>query len=141
MDIPDTANRAFFDNFDDNPFHRYLGMRLADVGPGRGRVTLTRSEQTPTGIGGSVNGGVMATLVDMAALVAVFSELKSDEVPAGTANLDISYLRTTHASEVHADARVIKRGRQLCVVDVRISDSDGRECAVGRVLYAFRAGG
>ena len=76
---------AFFERFDDVPFHRYLGLTLAEWRLDEARLRLTLTDQTPTGIGGSVNGGVIATLVDMAVIPAVFSGLREGSQPAGTA--------------------------------------------------------
>ncbi len=130
---------TFIDQFDDNPFHRMLGITLDEQRAGFGRIKLQRTDDTPAGIGGSVHGGVLASMVDIAMLVAVFADLREDEVPAGTAELGITYLRPAMADEVFASARVIKRGRQLAMVEVEITEADGRLCAKGRVLYAFRA--
>lgn len=72
-------------------------------------------------------------------LVAIFSESREGEVPAGTAELGITYLRQAQGENIYAEGRVIKRGRQLSLVEVDISDDEGRLCAKGRTLYAFRA--
>lgn len=133
------ASPGFFENFDELPFHRYLGMRLEERADGFARLRLTITEQTPTGIGGSVNGGVIATLVDMAALPAVFTGLKEGTRPAGTADLQVTYLRQAHGAWLDAHATVIKRGRSLCVVEVSVVDDSGELCARGRVLYAVRS--
>ena len=61
-------------------------------------------------------------------LVAVFADMREGEQPAGTAELNISYLRPAHGDHVFADANVIKRGRQLAVIDVDITDNKER-CA------------
>ena len=66
---------TIFDNFDENPFHLYLGLRLIETKPDFVRLRLTIKDTTPTGIGGSVNGGVLSTMVDMAAVPAVFSNM------------------------------------------------------------------
>jgi len=100
---------------------------------------LTTKETTPTGIGGSVNGGVLSTMVDLAAVPAVFSNMQEGSEPAGTADLQITYLRQSHGKWIDAEARVIKRGRQLCTVMVDIKDPEGVLCATGRVLYALRS--
>lgn len=125
--------------FDDNPFHRYLGLTVAETKADYARLRLEKTETTPTGIGGSVNGGVIATMIDMAAVCAVFSNLRDDDTPAGTADLQVTYLRQSHGEWVDAIATVIKRGRQLCTVEVSITDDADRLCARGRVLYALRA--
>jgi uncharacterized protein (TIGR00369 family) len=139
MSVAEGATPGFFETFDELPFHRYLGMRLEERRDGFARLRLTISEQTPTGIGGSVNGGVIATLIDMAALPAVFTGLKEGTRPAGTADLQVTYLRQAHGRWIDAEATVIKRGRQLCVVEVSVINDDGELCARGRVLYAVRS--
>jgi uncharacterized protein (TIGR00369 family) len=124
--------------FDDDPFHRYLGLTLDEVRPGFARVRLKFSETTPRGIGGSVHGGVLAAMVDIAMLRAVFADIGPDDQPAGTADLNITYMRPAHGPAVDAEATILRRGRQLAVVEVQIFDAERRLCAKGRVLYAFR---
>lgn len=131
---------AYKAQFDANPYHQQLGVTVIEQRPGFGRIRLLKDENTPGGIGGSVHGGVLAAMVDIAMLVAIFAEMREGEVPAGTAELSITYLRQAHGDEIFADANVVKRGRQLSLVEVDITDSEGRLCARGRTLYAFRAG-
>ena len=133
-----TSHTDFFAAFDDIAFHRYLNLRLVERRDGYARLRLTVSEQTPTGIGGSVNGGVIATLVDLAVLPAVFTGMRDTSVPAGTADLQVTYLRQAHGAWIEAEATVIKRGRQLCAVEVSVSNDASELCARGRVLYALR---
>jgi len=141
---PDTGTASRFGpdfaSFDDDPFHRYLGLRLMERRDGYARLRLEVRETTPAGIGGSVNGGVIATLVDMAALPAVFTGMREGGHPAGTADLQVSYLRQAHGAWIEGEAVVEKRGRQLCYVDVDVRNDAGTLCARGRVLYALRAG-
>ena len=80
-------------DFNSDPFHRYLGLTLEETRPDYARIRLTINEGTPTGIGGSVNGGVLSTMIDMSAVPAVFTNLKPGSQPAGTADLQITYLR------------------------------------------------
>ena len=101
-------------DFDADPFHQFLGLRLIETREDYARIRLTIKESTPTGIGGSVNGGVLSTMIDMAAVPAVFTNIRQGTEPAGTADLQITYLRQAHGQWVDAEATVIKRGRQLC---------------------------
>ena len=87
-----------------------------------------------------MHGGILSSMVDIAMLVAMFAEMREGEVPAGTAELAITYLRQTHGEHIYATATVIKRGRQLSYVEIDITDDDGQLCAKGKTLYAFRAG-
>ena len=127
-----------FDGFNDNPFHQYLGLKMVETKPDYARLRLTNSETTPTGVGGSIHGGVLSTVVDMAAVTAVFSNMTESSQPAGTADLQITFLKQAHGRWVDAEAKVIKRGRQLCTISVEIRDPQESLCAVGRVLYSLR---
>ena len=125
-------------HFDDEPFHQYLGLQLAEYKPDYSRLRLTKTATTPTGIGGSVNGGVIATMIDMAGVTAVFTQMREGSLPAGTADLQVTYLRQAHGDWIDAEAVVIKRGRQLCTIEVSVINDSGDLCARGRVLYACR---
>ena len=131
---------AFLENFDSNPFHKYLGLKVAEHRDGFGRLRLAVGSDTPTGIGGSVNGGVIATMIDMSSIVAVFAGIPDGTTPAGTADLNVTYLRQAHGDWVDASATVVKRGRQLCTIEVRVTTSEEVLCAIGRVLYSVRSG-
>ena len=133
-------SNEFIAQFDSMPFHQYLGLKLVEARPGFGKVALHRTATTPTGIGGSVHGGVLAAVVDIVMLVAVMSDLGENKQPAGTADLGITYLRQAQGEVIYATANVIKSGRQLASIEVDITDAEGTLCAKGRTLYAFRAG-
>lgn len=127
-------------DFNSDPFHSYLGLTLEETRDDYARIRLSVNESTPTGIGGSVNGGVLATMIDMAAVPAIFTKLPgTGSEPAGTADLQITYLRQAHGRYLEAEAEVIKRGRQLCTIHVTIKNDEEKLCATGRVLYALRA--
>ncbi len=123
-------------DFGTDPLCAFIGLELVTAGNDTAVLRLKPSENLASGIGGSVHGGVLATLLDNAAVAAVWSNLRG-AIPGGTADLQITYLRKAHG-ELKAEARVIKRGRQLCTVNVDITDSEGLLCASGRVLYAVR---
>ena len=129
----------FFRTFDEHPFHQYLGLKLVEAMPDFVRLRLEKTATTPAGIGGSVNGGVLATMVDMAAIVAIFSKAFPGTEPAGTADLSITYLRQAQGEWVDAIATIVKRGRQLSTVDVSIVNDQGVLCCRGRVLYAMHS--
>ena len=75
----------------------------------------------------------------MTAVAAICAELRDNEQPAGTADLQITYLRQTKGDVVTSEARVLKRGRQLATIEVRVSDDSDNLCCIAKVLYAFRA--
>lgn len=126
-------------HFDEFPLHRFLGLTVAEQRDGYARLDLRTGPNNLGGIGGSVHGGVLAALVDVAITQALFAVPDPADKPAGTADLNITYLRPAIGDHIFAEANVIKKGRQLAVVEVSIIDDQDRLCARGRALYAFRA--
>lgn len=124
--------------FDSEPLNRMLGIELLEARPGYSKIRLQKSEKTPQGIGGSLHGGVLASLVDVAMIAAIFADRRPGQTPAGTAELAISYLRQAHGDFVTAEAHVLKHGRQMANIEVEIKDAGGVLCAKGRTVYAFR---
>jgi uncharacterized protein (TIGR00369 family) len=121
-----------------NPYHALIGVELVEQSDGYARCRLPVTDTVRGGVGGSVHGGVLSSLVDIATIVAVSTQVRPDEQMAGTAELNISYLRPALGAAVVAEARVIKKGRSLAVCDVDLTDPDGRLLAKGRVSYALR---
>lgn len=130
---------GFLEHFAEVPFHDYLGITVEEARPDFARLRLAITEATPQGVGGSVNGGVIASLIDIAVIPAVFAGMREGSQPAGTADLQVTYLRQSHGKWIDAEATVIKRGRQLCTVEVSVINDEGVLSARGRVLYALRS--
>ncbi|GAB4323149.1 MAG: hypothetical protein Kow0010_04340 [Dehalococcoidia bacterium] len=128
----------YFRSFDALPLHRALGITLEERRPDYARICLRTGPVTIGGVGGSVHGGVLAAMVDIVILAAMFSRPIEGATPAGTADLGITYLRPALTKHVYAEATVVKRGRQLNLIEVSILDENGTLCARGRVLYALR---
>jgi uncharacterized protein (TIGR00369 family) len=121
-----------------NPFHQLLDIELEESSPGYARIRLPASERLRGGVAGSLHGGVLSALVDIAALGAMHRLFTERERPAGTAELSVSFLRPALGAYVTAEARVLKKGRTLAVIDVDITSPDGRLVVKGRVSYALR---
>lgn len=128
----------FFRSFDALPLHRALGITLEERRPDYARICLQTGPVTMGGVGGSVHGGVLAAMVDIVILAAMFSRPIEGATPAGTADLALTYLRPALTKRVFAEANVVKRGRQLNFIEVSIIDEHGTLCARGRALYALR---
>ncbi len=107
---------------DSNPFHRLLRVELLEHSPGHARLRLPAREELRGGVAGSLHGGVLSALADVACLAAMQGLFDGASQPAGTAELNISYLRPALGAYVTAEARVLKKGRTLAVVDVDIRD-------------------
>ena len=127
--------RAVFDAF---PYHRYLGVELEESGPGHARIAIPTGPSVDGGVAGSVHGGILASLVDIAMLEAVLPTLEEGDQPGGTIDLGITYLRPAVGSRITVEADVVRRGREIVSTEVSIRDDQQRLCARGRVLYKIK---
>ena len=81
-----------------------------------------------------VHGGVMAMLADTAGGFAAFlAEPEGTRVV--TIEMKINFLEPVAGGTITADARVIRRGRSVSVVDCTVTDSAQR--LVGKALMTF----
>jgi acyl-CoA thioesterase len=81
-----------------------------------------------------VHGGVVAMLADTAGGFAVF--LAEREGRQGvTIEMKINFLEAIEHGEITADARVLRHGRTVSVVDCDVTDTDHR--LVGKALMTF----
>ncbi len=113
------------------PIYQAIGFELIELGKDYGRIecAIGRHHYNPLGI---AHGGVAATLIDTAAGISIQSELEEGFTPV-TVNLRVDYLRamTEATGTVKCEARVAKRGRQICLADAEITDANGRSYARG----------
>ena len=83
------------------------------------------------------HGGPLAAFIDIVGDFAI-GMMVGGGVP--TMNLRIDYLKPAVGDAVIGVARVRRRGRSACVVDVDVSNEDGALVAVGRGTYVPIAG-
>lgn len=124
--------------FDRTMLHETLGLTLEELKPGYARIRLKTGRVTLGGVNGSVHGGVLAAMVDIAMLRAMVPLLRKSERAAGTIDLNITYLRPAVGDYIDAIAQVLRKGRTTMVTEVTIQDLAGRLCAKGRTIYALR---
>jgi uncharacterized protein (TIGR00369 family) len=109
----------------DAGFRDLLGMDGPTTTEGRARVAL-RADERHLNPSGSVHGGAIATLVDVAMGAAVQSMSRDDETPV-TIEMKVNYLEPGHTGLLVAVANVRKRGRRLTVVRAEVVQDGGGE--------------
>lgn len=109
----------------EQPYLAALSIELAMLEEGRARLVLHRSEVNVAGVRDSINGGVLASLAELAAHVALRSVINDGGRVARTQDLSISYTSSARAEHTVAEATVLRVGR-LAVVDVAIAEGDDR---------------
>ncbi|HWL94047.1 MAG TPA: PaaI family thioesterase [Phycisphaerae bacterium] len=114
------------------PVVRAMQMRIDELRDGYCRATVPRDRRYD-GIYNSYHGGLLATVADSIACFAIMT-LTGPEQHLTTTDLNIRYLAACR-SDVTAEARVIKLGRTLVPVEVKLFDEHRVHVAVAHVTY------
>ena len=115
-------------------FHPESGLTIENVEHGRAVVRLAYSEQFIRP-GGTISGPTMMMLADFALYLAVLSAIGPVAL-AVTINFNINFLRRPEARDLIADARMLKLGKRLAVMEVSLH-SDGVEEPVAHVTSTY----
>ena len=109
------------------PLHQLLGLQFVN-GPDPA-VVIVEMPVAPGAFNGSGNlhGGAIASLVDVASgsAAARAGTFRPGENTLVTADMHVRYLGRPKGSVVRAEARVMRAGRQLIVVECRVADDLG----------------
>ncbi len=114
------------------PILKTLGFRLLECGVGFVRVVVPRSDRH-NGLHPTFHGGIMTTVADCTAWLAIATKLGAD-AHLTTSDIHVRFLAPCF-TDVTAEARVIKFGRTLCPVDVKLFDTNGAQVATAQVTY------
>lgn len=108
------------------PLHATLGFQLVDVADGVARCELIPGEHL-YGLSNTVQGGLAATLLEIAMNAAVTTVLDT-ATSSTTASLSVNLTRaiTGRIANVVAEGWVVHRGRRLVTAEGRLTDAQGR---------------
>ncbi len=115
------------------PFHQWLGLNVVSVAEGKIELTATwREEWVVNPDRRYTHGGILATLVDLAADWALVSRTGRG-VP--TIDLRVDYHRAAMPGTLTVRGEVVHAGRQFSVAEAKVFDGDGKLLASGRGTY------
>jgi len=121
------------------PVADLIGVTEFEAARGRVAIGFDPQEYHYNALG-TVHGGVIATLIDIATGAAVHSLLKAGQ-GFTTLTLEIKYHRavTVNAGRLTATAEVIARGREIATAEARVVDRNDRLFATATsTLMTFR---
>jgi uncharacterized protein (TIGR00369 family) len=123
-----------------SPYARLLGLVLETCEPDRVAVRLPYRTDVTT-LGDTVHGGAIASLVDVAATAAFWAKPGLSAGARGTTiGFSLSFLAAGRGVDLVAEARVRRRGREICNGDVVVRDAKGVEVAQAIVTYKLSDG-
>lgn len=115
-------------------FHPGSGLTIEDVWFGGCRVRQAYSDQFIRP-GGTISGPTMMALSDFALYVAILAAIGPVAL-AVTINLNINFLRKPERRDLVAEAKILKLGKRLAVMEVNIF-SDGVDEPVAHVTSTY----
>ncbi len=120
------------------PFSALLGLKVESAGDDQARIRMPfrldlLNEGGPQA---PIHGGAIASLIDTAAVTAVWTDPKMQQ--SATISMTINYLTAGVRTDLIATAKVRKRGRRIASLSVEVVDEKGQ--AVADSLVIFRIG-
>lgn len=101
-------------------FAAHVGIEVLEGGDGRARTRLVLQPHHLNGLG-SIQGGVLFTLADLAFAVAV----NSRGVKATGLNASINWLKPAREGTLFAEAVEVSCSRRIATYSVRVTDAGG----------------
>ena len=115
------------------PFVGLLGFEFVRAERGAATYALeVRGELTR--MGGILHGGAVVSLLDTAAAFAVHTVIEPDARTV-TVDLTVHFLRPASQGRVEATARVLRRGRRVCILSVEARDEAAEIVATSTMTY------
>ncbi len=118
-----------------SPYGRALGVSCEFVSDEAARLELAFRE-TNSNPGGALHGGVAASLSLIGAQAVARTALGPETGPWHTVSMQINYLAAAISEAVTAEVRLLRRGKELCFVEVKVR-SEG-ERAIADAILAVR---
>jgi len=118
-----------------DPFAAFLGMKLEDIAHERAVIALPYQPEHANPVG-PLNGGASASLLNVAGKVAAWTGIDLDQSPyLACVDMTVQYLSAAIEEDVIAEAKVLRRGRDLFFLDVDLRSPDGRPICRGLLSY------
>ena len=118
-------------------FHKWLGVKLKALDDTGVAIEMPwRAEFESDPVVGYAHGGILASLIDLAADYAVAARLGRG---APTVDMHVDYHRAAMPGPLIARAAIVKLGRTLGTAEARIFDERDNLIASGRALFMTRA--
>ncbi|MDP6977925.1 MAG: PaaI family thioesterase [Myxococcota bacterium] len=118
-----------------SPYSRFLGVKVEALDPAGARLVMPYQDEN-SNPGQVLHGGCAASLGAIAGQAIARANLGDEGAPYHNAQLQVNYLAAAKAEEVVIDAKLLRKGRELCFVEVDIATREGK--AIAKVTSTVR---
>lgn len=119
-----------------SPFGEFLGIEMLEYGEGKAQCRIVLQDHH-LNTGGRVHGGVLSSLADTCAGVAVRT-IRPEGTFTATTDLSVSFIRPPKGSDLLASAIVIHQGKRLYRVEIDLH-SGGKLVAKSNATFMIIA--
>jgi len=121
--------------FEAIPYLRALGVRIERIALDGVRLRVPYKDEN-SNPGRALHGGVAASTIGIAGALAAWTGFRpSPTLESSTLDLSVNYLAAAIGEDIVADARVLRRGKEIVYADVDIRNDGGKAIAKGLVTY------
>jgi uncharacterized protein (TIGR00369 family) len=116
------------------PYCARLGVVIEALSPDRARLRIPYKDEN-SNPGRALHGGVAASTIDIAGVLAAWSGRAAPAPATGTLDLAVDYLAAAIGEDIVAEARVLRRGKEIVYADVNVQNDAGKWIAKGLVTH------
>jgi uncharacterized protein (TIGR00369 family) len=113
---------------EESPYSRFLGVRLDHLDETSARLLLPYQDGN-SNPGKALHGGCAASLGAIGGQAVARAALGADSGPWHTAQMQVSYLAAAIGEDVVAEAELLRRGKELCFVQIGVKTREGKPIA------------
>ena len=145
MTQSDTSNSMIFATtveelqarLDASPFNAWLGLRITNIGPEFVHFSVQgRPEFIGTRRLGRMHGGVLTALIDAAAGYTLMARVG---ISITSVDIRVDFHQSANIEDLNIQGAVVKLGRKLACVDVRVLNTENALIASGRGTFYIPA--
>ena len=140
----EVARRMIAGEVDAPPIAHTIGFTMTAIGDGTARFEMDADPDRHANPMGTLHGGILCDLAD-GAMGMAFASTLSDRESFTTLELKINDLKPVWRTHLVADARVVRRGRDVGLAECDVTDADGalvaRASSTCMVLRGEKAAG
>jgi uncharacterized protein (TIGR00369 family) len=123
----------------EQPYVRWLGVEAIRGDAPELRVSLPYREDN-SNLGGTLHGGVLASLVIIAARAAAVQAMAgARDADVQLVGLTVQYLGAVSRQDAEARAQVLRTGRNLCFVGIEVLDGSGQRVTQAQATLRIAA--
>jgi len=116
------------------PYAARLGVVVEATALDRARIRVPYKDEN-SNPGRALHGGVPASTIAIAGVLAAATGFGEDVHDAGTLDLSVNYLAAAIGEDIVAEAAVLRRGKEIVYSDVDVRNDAGKRIAKGLVTH------